>query len=268
MIAASSASMDPSRGAAVDAANRGQLLAVAGRAAHDADQREVRQHEARRHVEARRRAFAPRAHLLRDAAGLAAQLAGALHAPPRELGLGPGADAQAPLLALVGRPVQAAHRFEPFDEHVVQREEVLDVGRGVEPLVDVNGRRVQSVRRSPLVSRTSRRRSTSDASDGAPRPMNPAATCVSKSRRAAVRTRARGSRGPARPRGRPSRPGRGGSRRTGPCRRRTDRSARCRPTTRPARARGAASRCAHRGTRCRAYRGSSRSSSIRPANDG
>ena len=44
-----------------------------------------------------------------------------------------------------------------------------------------SGRRVQSVRRSPFVSRTSSSRSTSDASDGAPSPMKPAATCVSNS---------------------------------------------------------------------------------------
>ena len=52
------------------------------------------------------------------------------------LGLGPGAHAQAALLALVGRPLEPAHRLEPRDEHVVQREQVLDVGRGVEALVE------------------------------------------------------------------------------------------------------------------------------------
>ena len=80
-------------------------------------------------------ALAPRGDLLRDAAPTAAQLARALDAPPRDLGLGPGADALAALLALVGRPLEPAHRLEARDEHVVQREEVLDVGRRVDALL-------------------------------------------------------------------------------------------------------------------------------------
>ena len=122
---------------AVDAADRRELLAVARRAAHDPDQREVGEHEARRYVERRGGAFAPRADLLGDAARPVPR---SWRAPfmrhHASVGLGPGAHAQAALFALVGCPLEPAHRFEPRDEHVLQREQVLDVGGRVEPLVD------------------------------------------------------------------------------------------------------------------------------------
>ena len=50
-------------------------------------------------------------------------------------GSGRVADALAPLLALVGRPLEPTDRVEPLDELVVQREEVLDVGGRVDALL-------------------------------------------------------------------------------------------------------------------------------------
>ena len=61
-----------------------------------------------------------------------AQLARALDPPPRELGFGARAHALPAVLALVERPLEPADRLEPFDERVLQREQVLDVGRGVD----------------------------------------------------------------------------------------------------------------------------------------
>src|SRR5262249_38285079 len=120
---------------AVDATDRSELLAAVRRPAHDADQREVRQHEPRRDVERGRGALAPRAYLLRDAARPPAQLAGALHAPPCDFRFGTSADSEAAFLAFVERPGEPTHRFEAPDEHVVQRDEVLDVGRRVRALL-------------------------------------------------------------------------------------------------------------------------------------
>ena len=120
----------------VDAADPGEVVAAARRPLHDAREREVGEHEAGGHVEALGGPLAPRRDLLRDAAAAAAQLARALDPPPRGLGVGPRADALPPLLALVGRPLEPAHRVEPAHELVVQREEVLDVGRRVDALLD------------------------------------------------------------------------------------------------------------------------------------
>ncbi len=108
----------------------------AGRAAHDPDQGKVGEHEAGRDVERGGRALAPGSDLLGDAARAAAELTGSLHAPPRDLRLRSGAHPQAPFLALVERPAQPAHRLEAGNQHVVEREQVFDVGRGVGPLLD------------------------------------------------------------------------------------------------------------------------------------
>ena len=112
----------------------------------------------------------------------AAQLARALHAPPRELGLGAGAHAQRG----VPRTRRSPSRAGPSARAARRARRAARGGARRRPPrtpagPTVSGRRVQSVRRSPLASRTSSSRSTSDASDGAPIPMKPAATCVSKS---------------------------------------------------------------------------------------
>ena len=120
--------------ASVDAADAAELLAAARRTLHEPDEREVGEHVARRHVEASAVRSRQAADLLRDAARLPAQLARALDPPPRDLGLGACADALPALLALVGGPLEPAHRLESRDELVVQREQVLDVGRRVDAL--------------------------------------------------------------------------------------------------------------------------------------
>ena len=105
------------------------------RALHDARKREVGEHEARRQIGALGLTLAPRTDLLRDTTRLAAQLATALDAPPRGLGIGTTMRAQAAFFALVARPRDATQLGEPVEQRVVQRGEVLDIGHGVRALV-------------------------------------------------------------------------------------------------------------------------------------
>ena len=122
--------------AAVDAPDPGEVFAVARRPLHDAGEREVGEHEPGGDVEPFGGPLPPGRDLLGDAAPGAAELARALDAPPRGLGVGALPDAPAPLLAFVGGPLEPADRVEPLHELVVQREQVLDVGRGVHALLD------------------------------------------------------------------------------------------------------------------------------------
>ena len=106
------------------------------RSLHDSREREIRQDVARRHVERLGGAFAPRRDFLRDTARLSSELARTFDAPPRDFRFGPRAYALPALLTFTERPGQPARFLEPRHERVVQREQVLDVGRGVRALLE------------------------------------------------------------------------------------------------------------------------------------
>ena len=153
------------------------------------------------------------------------------------------------------RPFEAAHRLRAARRaRRAARAGTRRRPRRTPSAPHVSGRRVQSVRRSPLPrrhaeqpldERRERRRSEPDESGRDLR--------VEQLRRDRARTAGRGSRGPVRPRGRPSRPALRGSRRGGSTSTASGSISAmpCRPRDLHQREPGPVA-CARRGTRCRA----------------
>src|SRR5262249_51452628 len=119
---------------AVDAAHTREVLAVPGRALHDTRESQVGEYVTRGDIERFGRLLTPRRDHLGDAPAGAAELPRTLDAPPPGLPLAALTDARAALLALVGRPFEPSHGVQAFDQRVVEREQVFDVGGGVRAL--------------------------------------------------------------------------------------------------------------------------------------
>ena len=104
-----------------DAAQREHVVDGARRTADDRGERELGEHEARRHVEVLRASLAPRGDGLRDLCLLAAQPGRALDLPPRGVGLGSLQVCRAQSFALGRGPRLAAQVFEPMAQRDRER---------------------------------------------------------------------------------------------------------------------------------------------------